>query len=79
MKNKVATTVKIPEPLYDDFKVLGIRHKVSLQTLVEKCIYLFVTDEKFRAVVTSYSLPGPICGTPVKSVTVLSSSCEPTQ
>ena len=57
MKKKVATTVKIPESLYDDFKVLGIRHKISLQTLVEKCVNLFVEDEGFRSTVTSYKLP----------------------
>jgi hypothetical protein len=56
-KDKVATTVKIPSSLYDDFKVLGIRHKISLQTLVEKCVNLFVTDENFRATISSYTLP----------------------
>ena len=56
MKKKVATTVKIPESLYDDFKVLGIRNKISLQTLVEKCVNLFVEDEEFRSKVTSFKL-----------------------
>ena len=59
-KNKVATTVKIPEALYDDLKVLGIRHKISLQTLVEKCVNLFVENTQvsasFREVVTTYSI-----------------------
>ena len=55
-EQKIATTVKIPLGLYDEFKVLGIRHKVSLQTLVEKCVNLFVKDESFREQVNHYSL-----------------------
>lgn len=55
-KNKVATTVKIPCGLYDEFKVLGIRHRISLQELVEKCINLFVKEEPFRNSVVLYSL-----------------------
>ena len=57
MKKKIATTVKIPESLYDDFKILGVRSKISLQTLVEKCVNLFVQDEQFRGIVNSYSIP----------------------
>lgn len=56
-KDKIATTVKIQSNLYDDFKVQGIRSKVSLQTLVEKCVNLFVSDEKFRDMLASYVLP----------------------
>lgn len=55
--NKVATTVKIPSELYDQFKVLGIRHKLPLQTFVEKCVNMFVSDENFRNIVNSYSIP----------------------
>lgn len=69
MKDKVATTVKIPESLYDDFKVLGIRHKISLQTLVEKCVNLFVADEKFRSTVTTYSLPKISGNVPTVTIT----------
>jgi hypothetical protein len=60
-KEKVATTVKIPAELYDELKVLGIRHKISLQTLVEKCVNLFVGNTQvsasFRETVIAYSLP----------------------
>lgn len=60
-KDKVATTVKIPAGLYDDLKVLGIRHRLSLQTLVEKCVYLFVENNEvsasFRETITSYTIP----------------------
>lgn len=60
-KDKVATTVKIPAELYDELKVLGIRHKISLQTLVEKCVNLFVGNTQvsasFRETIIAYSIP----------------------
>jgi hypothetical protein len=56
-ENKIATTVKIPSELYDEFKVLGIRHKISLQTLVEKCVNLFVTSDPFRDQINGYKIP----------------------
>jgi hypothetical protein len=60
-ETKIATTVKIPSELYDELKVLGVRHKISLQTLVEKCINLFVSNTQvsasFRETVTKFSVP----------------------
>lgn len=66
-KDKVATTVKIPASLYDEFKILGIRHKISLQTLVEKCVNLFVSDEAFRITIASYSIPKAVSEPPLNT------------
>ena len=57
MKNKIATTVKLEPALYDDFKVLGIRHKISLQDIVERTIYRYVNDETFRNKMNNFRLP----------------------
>jgi hypothetical protein len=78
MKKKIATTVKIPESLYDDFKVLGIRRKISLQTLVEKCVNLFVEDDKFREIVNNYSIPVLSPEARQVSFTVFTGSTDPT-
>lgn len=76
-KDKIATTVKIPPTLYDDFKVLGVRHKISLQTLVEKCINLFVGDNQvsasFRETILAYS------ATPEEKPTELPTQPQPPQ
>ena len=49
-QNITATTVKLSDTLYDEFKVLGIRHhKLTLQDFVEKCVTLYVSDEPFSA------------------------------
>ena len=43
-----ATTVKIPQDLYAEFKVLGFRRRMTLQDFVERAVYLFVKDEEWR-------------------------------
>jgi len=48
-KSKKATTsLKIPETLYKDFKVTCIKSKMNLQEVVERALYLYMTDEDFR-------------------------------
>jgi len=56
-KNKVATTVKVQESLYDEFKVLGVRHKLTLQGLVERSVYRYVNEETFRDSINCFILP----------------------
>ena len=55
--NRVATTVKVENALYDDFKVLGVRHKLTLQGLVEKTIFRYVDEETFRVEMNNFNLP----------------------
>lgn len=57
MINKIATTVKVENTLYDEFKVLGVRHKISLQKLVERSIFRYVNEEKFRDEINNFILP----------------------
>jgi predicted DNA-binding ribbon-helix-helix protein len=54
---KVATTVKVENTLYDQFKIFGIRHKLTLQGLVEKTVYRYVTEQPFRDDINNYILP----------------------
>ena len=42
------TSVKVNSELFDNFKVLTIRTKFSLQKLVERSMYLYLEDEEFR-------------------------------
>jgi hypothetical protein len=56
-KNKVATTIKIPDTLYDEFKVLGVRHKLTLQGLIEKTVYRYVKEEGFRNDINNFTIP----------------------
>ena len=54
---KVATTVKIESSLYDEFKVLGIHCRLTLQGLVEKCVYRYVKEDVFRKEINDFVLP----------------------
>ena len=57
IKNKVATTVKIENTLYDEFKILGIRYKLTLQGIVEKTVYRYVREEMFRNDMNNFTVP----------------------
>lgn len=56
MKDKVATTVKVENALYDEFKILGVRYKLTLQGLVEKTVFRYVKEEVFRADMNAFSI-----------------------
>ena len=72
-KNKVATTVKVESSLYDEFKVLGVRHKLTLQALIERTVYRYVNEESFRDGINNFSLP-ITTSTSVEPILVVSSS-----
>jgi hypothetical protein len=55
--NKVPTTVKVDSKLYDELKVLSVRHKYTLQSFVEKCIYFYVNDLTFRETLNNLQIP----------------------
>jgi len=45
---RVITSVKIPQTLYEDFKVTSIKTKMNLQDIVERAMYMYLTDSSFR-------------------------------
>lgn len=45
---RVITSVKIPETLYEDFKVTSVKTKINLQDIVERAMYMYLTDSAFR-------------------------------
>jgi len=48
---RVITSVKIPETLYDDFKITSIKSKMNLQDIVERSIFMYLTDSKYRQII----------------------------
>lgn len=42
------TTVKIPEKMYQDYKIMNVRTNINLQDLVHRSMYLYLTDSDFR-------------------------------
>lgn len=48
MGDSKLTSVKVNEELFEEFKVLCVRTKFSLQKLVDRSIHLYLTDDDFR-------------------------------
>jgi hypothetical protein len=49
MGNKMQlTSVKVPEDLFEQFKIACVKYKFSVQKLTERSMYLYLTDENFR-------------------------------
>lgn len=42
------TSVKIPEDLFEQFKIACVKYKFSVQKLTERSMYLYLTNEEFR-------------------------------
>jgi hypothetical protein len=42
------TSVKIPEELFEQFKIACVKYKFSVQKLTERSMYLYLTNEDFR-------------------------------
>jgi len=45
---KKLTSVKVEEELFQEFKEECVRYKFSLQKLVDRTIYLYLTEEGFK-------------------------------
>jgi len=50
-KKRIITSVKIPDNLYEDFKIMNVRTKMNLQDLVERSIFMYLVDSNFRKMV----------------------------
>jgi hypothetical protein len=42
------TSVKIPEDLFEQFKIACVKYKFSVQKLTERSMFLYLTDEEYR-------------------------------
>ena len=48
------TSVKVDGELFDEFKVLCVRTKFSLQKLADRALHLYVTNDDFRKQIHGY-------------------------
>lgn len=47
-QNMQLTSVKIPEDLFEQFKIACVKYKFSIQKLTERAMYLYITDDEFK-------------------------------
>ena len=57
MKNNSITSVKVDKTLYDSFKINNVKKKFYLQDLVNRCMYLYIHDDKFRQRIYEFTIP----------------------
>lgn len=55
--SKSFTSVKVDKDVYEQFKQSCINRKFHLQDLVNRSLYLFMNDAKFRETVFNYNVP----------------------
>jgi hypothetical protein len=42
------TSVKVPEDLFEQFKIACVKYKFSVQKLTERSMFLYLTNDEFR-------------------------------
>lgn len=50
---KQLTSVKIDPELFEEFKLVSIKTKINLQKLVERSIFLYLTDLPYRQTINN--------------------------
>jgi hypothetical protein len=45
---RTTTTIKLYENSYADFKIMAVKTKFNLQELVERSVFLYLTDTNYR-------------------------------
>ena len=58
--DKKITTVKVLSELYNDFKRLNIESGFSLQKLVNRSMFLYVNEDKFKQTIENTQLSGSV-------------------
>jgi hypothetical protein len=48
IKNEKLTSVKITQPLFDNFKMAALQDGFSFKKLADRAIFLYLTDKDFR-------------------------------
>ena len=48
MGDNKLTSVKVSEELFEEFKVICVRTKFSLQKLVDRSMYLYLTNDDYK-------------------------------
>lgn len=52
-KGDVLTTVRLQDKLFEDFKTEAVRNKITMRNLLERAMYLYMTDESFKKIINN--------------------------
>ena len=48
IKDEKLTSVKITQPLFDEFKLAALQNNFSFKKLADRAIFLYLTDKTFK-------------------------------
>ena len=48
IKDEKLTSVKITQPLFDEFKMAALKENFSFKKLADRAIFLYLTDKEFK-------------------------------
>ena len=51
IKNEKLTSVKITQPLFDNFKMACLQDNFSFKKLADRAIFLYLTDKTFKSTI----------------------------
>jgi len=52
-KDDILTTVRLQEALFEDFKQEAIKNKITNRNLIERAMYLYLTDPEFKKTINN--------------------------
>ena len=47
-KGDILTTVRLQDELFTTFKAEAVKNKITMRNLLERSMFLFLTDEEFK-------------------------------
>jgi len=47
-KGDILTTVRLQDELFESFKAEAIKNKITMRNLLERAMFLYLTEEEFR-------------------------------
>ena len=55
-KDEKLTSVKITQPLFDEFKMAALKDNFSFKKLADRAIFLYLTDKDFKKVIHNITI-----------------------
>jgi hypothetical protein len=52
-KSDILTTVRLQDVLFEDFKIEAARNRITMRNLLERSMYLYLTDPEFKRIINN--------------------------
>ena len=52
-KGDILTTVRLQDKLFESFKSEAVRNKITMRNLVERAMFLYMTNEDFKKTINN--------------------------